>query len=788
MEKETANQENANVSNNKNMKMFDKDTILFILAVFATLIITVYFRTPLLKYQGFYEPDGFYHYAVIKAAIKNHFVIPEYLNLSGWPAHTYISEPHGFYWVTLFPYLILHSIDSSISAYTVMRLVPILFGIFDVLGAWLLARHISKNRLFGLLVMLFVALSMGDAARTSALIYRGDGFVTIFLILSLLFFVKVLKEDNQRKRLIYAFLSGFLLSGGNFVWNGAPFATATYVFAFMVVLLYGFVFYKKKIVDRGSYLLFGAFVWYIFVNIYKYLHFFISQTFTGRYFIVLLALMTLGWYLAVYFLNNISKYYKLVGTPLRRLGFAAAFIAVAAIFIDVALPTFVYQIFIGNGFITNGNNFAITIEELQPPNPGFLFASFGAFLFSTPMSIILYISSYYLHKTLFWIIMLISFAPYLFMQLENDENIKSARAYIKFGPNEMMLTVISYYATTAYLQIHAVRFNSLLSVPLAILSAYTIYWLIIYFKERRQIYLYAGYGIIIAFLLYTAIVDYLSSNVLTQADNINPQFLSALSWIKNNTPSNSIFLTLWPDGSPIEGWADRISVTDSVGSQNATKADAFARWLYNSSPDGQFLLSNINGKPNYLLVRYSWLTETLGIFEEANLSLSEASLYGYEDFVHLNEQLNKTTDVFTFIGSNVADRTIILNNNGQQNIASYLIFSNGTVSPVTYIAFYNEYNGSFAIVKQTAYNVTNGGMMLIVYSSIPNPSEAINITGAFFFASGLANSNMIKLLYFCNNNECLWDNNVARLDLVYMNSDTKIYKIIYNSTLANTTK
>jgi hypothetical protein len=251
-------------------------------------------------------------------------------------------------------------------------------------------------------------------------------------------------------------------------------------------------------------------------------------------------------------------------------------------------------------------------------------------------------------------------------------------------------------------------------------------------------------------------------------------------------------LTLWPDGSPIEGWADRISVTDSVGSQNATKADAFARWLYNSSPDGQFLLSNINGKPDYLLVRYSWLLETLGIFVESGINASLKTYYSYMAFPSPpREAINKTFEDFVFSGkivlpngstSLIRENTIIAFENNTQKIASYLVFPNGSISPVGYLAFLNAYNGSFAIVRQTAYNRTNGGLMLIIYSPIPNPTMPINITGAFFFAPGLANSNMLKFLYFCNNNECLWNNNVARLDLVYMNSDTKIYKIIYNST------
>ncbi|MGC9011185.1 MAG: hypothetical protein ACP5JN_03555 [Candidatus Micrarchaeia archaeon] len=760
-----------------------KDGILYMLIFAVTITLAIYFRLPLLKYQGFYEPDGFYHYAVIKAAISNHFEIPRYLNLSGWPASTYTGEPHGLYWVTLFPYLILHTINPSITAYTIMRLIPVLFGVLDVIGAWLLARHLSKNKLFGFLVMLFVALSLGDAARTSALIYRGDGFITIFLILSLLFLVKVLKEENAKKRLEYAVLSGFFLSIGNFVWNGAPFATATYIFAFVTILLYAFALYNKRLLERSGYLLISMLIWYALVNIYKLCGSITSQTFTGAHFIVLLFLMLVGWYISLYFLNNINLYYKFVGTPKRRLAFGFAFLAAATLMIEVAMPSFVYEIFVGNGFITNGNNFAVTIEELQPPTTGFLFASFGALLFTTPMSIIIYLSTFSLYlKWLFWIMMLATFLLYFFMQIENDESIESAKAYIKFGANEMMLTLVSYYALTAYLQIHAVRFNSLLSVPLAIFSAYTLYWLIIYFKKYNKAFLYAGYGVIAALVLYTITINYSYSQVLRQADNINPQFLEALGWIKNNTPPNSVFLTLWPDGSPIEGWADRISVTDSVGSQNATKADAFALWLYNSSPDGQFLLSNINGKPDYLLVRYSWLLETMGIFLESNISSSLQQLYGYSAFTGLHEALNSTSSVFTFSNNNFIERTIISNKNNSSSIASYLMFPNGSISPVEYVGFSNIYNGSFALVKQTAYSITNNGLMLITYSPIPNPKMPINITGAFYFAPGLAKSNMIKLLYFCNSNECLWNNNVARLELVYLNPDTRIYKIVYNST------
>jgi len=54
---------------------------LFIAAVLAIIIVTIYFRIPMLKYFGFYEPDGFYHFSVIRAAVNDGFIIQKYFVL-----------------------------------------------------------------------------------------------------------------------------------------------------------------------------------------------------------------------------------------------------------------------------------------------------------------------------------------------------------------------------------------------------------------------------------------------------------------------------------------------------------------------------------------------------------------------------------------------------------------------------------------------------------------------------------------------------------------------------------
>jgi len=151
---------------------------------------------------------------------------------------------------------------------------------------------------------------------------------------------------------------------------------------------------------------------------------------------------------------------------------------------------------------------------------------------------------------------------------------------------------------------------------------------------------------------------------------------------------------------------------------------------------------------------------------------------------YLHEQFNATTQIFRFYGGGLTEETILQTVNGSKTLASYLIIGNNTVSPFAYVDFYDQTNGNFSIVKQTAFNKTNNQTFLIAYSDVPSPNLYVNITNAYLLSKDLANSNLIKLLYMCNNYTCLWNNNIATLQLVYVNPDTKIYRIVYNATSA----
>lgn len=763
-----------------------KANLLLITAIIVILILSIYYRTTLLQYTGFYEPDGFYHFSVIRAAIANNFIVPKYLSISGWPHDTLVAEPIGLYWVTLFPYAILQYL--GVNYYTVMRLIPILFGLLDMVGAYYLVKYLSKDKLLGILAFLFVGFSMGDAARTSALIYRGDGFVTIFLILALILLLETFKQEGKRK-IYFAVASGFFLSICNLVWNGGPFTTLIFMLIFLLSALYYFLERNREKMLQVGYILLTLAAWFIFVSMYVLSGLILPPTLTGITFIYIFIAMAIGWSIAYYITKNREKLHlHHFNSIYYRVALVIAFSIIAIIAIMVVEPTLITNIFINNGF-TVTNSFSATIQELQPPTPGFLYASFGPTLYFTPMSILLLASTYLPgYQILFWVVMALLLILYFYMGFERTDEgnnkMLSEKAKIKFNFDFPMIAIASYFLVTSYLQINAVRFNSLISIPLAILVAYTIFWLLVTIPKEKKLLRYIFIFIVAIMIIDLAYGDIGYAQGITQADNINPTFLSAVAWFGANSPANATVLTLWPDGSVVEGVANRTSVTDSVGSQIPQKAFLFAQWLFNSTPDPQFLTSNESGSPQYLLVRYSWLYETSGIFTESNINLSQSNYYSYLPFNELNGRANATTTIIQFNStySQISAQAIIKRNaNGTQSVEAYAK-SNGQISPFSYISFYNSQTGNYSLIKQTAFNHTNNQVLLIIYSGIPRSDGSLNVSGAYLLNTGMAQSNMIKLIFLCNNLQCTWNNNIARLKLVYMNSDTKIFKVEYNTT------
>ena len=554
-----------------------KNKYIFLILTIIILLIGVYLRIQLLQYNGFFEPDGFYHFAVIKAAINNNFQIPNYLGLSGSPIHTKITEPYGLYLVTIIPYYFLRFF--GFSYYDIYRVIPVLFGILDVIGAYYLSRFISKNKLFGLLVMLFVAVSLGNVSKTMALVYRGDGFVSIFLIVSLIFVLKIFEEKSIYKKIIYALLSGIFLSLCSLVWNGASFAILIYIIMILVISGISYIVKKDELFKNTLYVVFSLFTWFLLVSIYQIYSFIKSsnQALLGSSFI-LIYLITISFYLILYLIN----YFNIFKNNKARALFVATIIIVGSIFILIFLQSLVNRIFVYNGF-TQTNPLFKSIQELLPPTYNFAIVSFGITMFFTPMSWFITLGMIFQnYGTVFWLISILGFIPFLLMKINKDGSWFDSEVEIKENITSQILVLASYFAITSYLTISGSRFSSLFSIPLAIFSAYGLYWIISSISNKnRQKSSESSRNYIITpfiFLIFLLIIIIAMSFAYVKAspsDGITNQTLTGMNWISKNTPNNSIFLTFWTEGSLIEGWGNRTSVIDSVGSQNATKISNF---------------------------------------------------------------------------------------------------------------------------------------------------------------------------------------------------------------------
>jgi len=759
----------------------------------------------MLGFYGFYEPDGFYYFTAMRAIVNNGFSFPSVLGISGYPQHAPIAEAHGMYYLVLIPYAILGHF--GITYYTIMRLIPIVFGLLDMLGAYLLSRYISKDKLFGSLVLMFVALSMANAARTSALVFRGDSFVTFFLLVALILFVEVFRQTDQKKRIIVAVAAGIGLALCNMVWSGAAFGDITFILAFVILLSYAFIARKEKLVNDGMYILLSILVWYIVCLLVFAVGFIPGEQLVDASFIPIFICIALFWGL-LYILP--ARMEHLVRDFWVRVGILLAIVVIGLGLFALVQPGTIYNIFVGNGFVYTASSFGSTTEELQPPTFQFLFTSFGPNLFTSLPSLAFSLTSYFglapnppafnlwtsLYGVLGVVLVLILFIPYMFMQVYDSSGFFKGKPKLLFDVSVPMAVLTSYFVITAFLEMHAIRFNSLLSIPVAIMGAYSLYWLALAANSMKsQTIRYAGLiaCAIVIVLVFYFLYSYASlySSSLTQADSINPQFISALQWLKANSANNSVVLTLWPDGSVVEAVANRTSVMDSVGSENGSKAIPFAAWLFNDSSDPQFLESSIAGRPNYLLVRTPWLIETQGIFTEANFSSSvNESLYGYAPLTSFSEsQANSTARQLvlringqTQYPSVLVDLGYSNDSNAVQSIQAELELNGTTGIPFGTIGLEDQY-GNYTYVEQEPANRTNGELLIVQYSTIPRAQFFMNVTGAYVFGPGIGQSNMAKFLFLCGAESCAWDNSMATMRLVYQNSDTRIFSITYNSTV-----
>ena len=729
----------ASTSSNRNI-LHNRYILIGIMALIVLL--AIFLRIGLARYSGFFEPDGFFHYSVIRQAITaNGYIVPMNLSLSGFPEHNAVTEPTGLYYATIIPYIFLQYL--GVSYYTIERFVAVFFGVLDVLGAYFLTKYMTNSRVGGLITMLFVAISSGDIAKNAALIYDGEGFVTIFVILALIFFVKSIVEKDRRKRqYMYVLLASLSLDAALFVWGGAPFALVLYIVAVALLILYGFIIGEGRIIKAAVLLSLGLLLFYaiewvmILTTILRY----VPALGSWHFFVFYIPLL-LGSLAAYYLITRKEVLPAITLNIRRRAAFSFVLLAIVLIALVALFPNAIAAYAGASGA---SNTFLATIEELQSPTLSFVWGSFSYQLILAPIGVVLFL---------------------IFRKRIAKENLQMATM--------AFIAVFAYFITTSYLQYTAIRYNSLVSVPIAIFSGYAVYTGIkLLYNHRIKALRYAiiaAFAILIILNFKQTVTTSFSS---VQADGIDPGFLTAMAWMYNNTPTNATVLDLWPDGSVVEGWAQRTSYTDSVGGQTGSKIYNFSRWLFAENPAPYFLINA--SRPDYLVARGYWLYELGGIAQEGNITNS--SLYGYDQMTSLNvyHETNQTTYFFNSSAYPYYNAELVVQPgpNGTSAFAATIgAAGQPTRAPIAEIIFVNQSGGRYSIAKSNASSIQD--YSLAVYYN------GTRITGGALLGQAMADSNFFRFTTLCNVAYCPYNASGITMNVVYSNYDTKIIKINY---------
>ncbi len=748
----------------KAMNISLENKYIFAVIVVAIMIVLVYLRTGLLQYQGLFEPDGFFYFTALKQLVAQGYplVTPStQVLLSSYPWHYRLNEGIGLMYFTLIPYFFLRFF--GISLLTVMQLVPIGFGILEVIVAYFLVKHLANSRALGLLAMFFIAASSGNVARTAGAVYRGDTFVTLFVMLALLLMLMILREKNDKRRYAYLIIVTVLVGSSMLVWNGGVIVPALFFLSAGVVAVYGFVAADKRALENCVLLLMATLIGWVINLFWLSIGMVNGNLFATTSFFGIFIPVMVGTLIAKYLIDkrhsfkSNSIFTAITGSLSRRV---IVLVAVAVVIGLLALIVFSSYI---NALLTNGgsiyvqnSNIANTTQELQPPTYAFLWASFSLQLFLAPIGVLLYLL--------------------LAHTAADTHHVKRGRLRVNMGYGFVVLFV--YLAVAAYLQGGAIRYNSVLSVPLALFSAYAVYIIykaisgysmVLRGTEIKFAYIYCGF--VIALLLLQVSFTQAQTMASVQADGINPLFLQAMTWVSQNTPKNATFDDLWPDGSVVEGWGNRTSFQDSVGGENGTRIVAFGQYMFNTGTDSQYLI-NKAFKPQYILVRYFWYDELGGIAEEANLT-QNLTLYGYQAMTGFNIAGNSTQQIYEFSSPSYGVQLIIRPQaNGTRSMVA-LIAPLGTnaTRQLANILFINSSTDDYSIITTNSPSALNF-TLLVTFSGR-------NITGAALAGQELSYSNMFRFLEECGYNECNYGDANVSAQLVYANADSKIIKLTY---------
>ncbi|MFA5406149.1 MAG: STT3 domain-containing protein [Candidatus Nanoarchaeia archaeon] len=535
-----------------------------------------------------------------------------------------ILEPLGFYLVTLIPSFVL-GLDIA------FLLMPVLSGVLCLLVAYYLLRDLFGERA-ALIAVLLLSLSMAHIYRTSANTYRGDGFFLTAFLLTLYYFNKSLKASVK-----YSVVTGLLMTLCASLWNGYPLG--------VIVIISGLIinstlkFLKNDFAKKDLTNIFALLVTYYFTELILILTgvtkrlFFTSNN--AVHAVITFAPLFIG---VIYYFTKRVKKSSVLGV-LAVVGVVLLLLNINTVSSLVAQSLFENTLF-----------YEVGVSELLPPTFDLLSAMLSWSLF------------------LMW--------PGLLLLVLLILKKRDARH----------ITFLVWSVITIYLMLNYSRYNFIVSVSAAALSALFINYLYLKAEQYRK---NAGLVLVLVLvLLYvfviplTGSVTNLFNNLNSVSPRVNAEWADALTWMRDNLEPD-LTVTWWDHGSWVQYFAGFPTIADSVTGQDIGRITRVA----------QFLMTAKNDTFSDLGAKYLVLGADDVLYSNAIVSI--ADVRGFEMYGLDSGYFQSNDDELYFISGDLvlAPRFVFFAN---QSIP--LIESNGTgclminyLEPRPYLLFLNDY-------------------------------------------------------------------------------------------------
>ena len=646
------------------------------------LLMTFYSRTqniPALEGKYLISPDDPYIFLRYADDIANN-KLPSNDTLRYYPEGVDITtENLGSAYVAGYALKFVRIFNPSATMYDIAAYFAPVLLVIGIAAFFFLTREILEDNLAALVASGFLAFSLAILFRTTAGFLEKEPLFLPLMILGFLFFLRAYKQKNQDKWLYINGALGGIFTGLAGYASGLFFFIGIYLSVFIIIEVFLQKINKQKLITFG--------LWFAFMSIIL-LSVFTKYGNPITYFMDMRALIPIVALLFGIISVYIKKPKQLDWLPYGLFHILVGICLVLLIggIISVFKPGFLID---NLGFVVERINipigvsrFAQSVSENQPPafiesgnswwstfgvafmSPGGGFISVGIiFILFFLGGIIMFYKEFknFDYVKYLTIIFTIFMCALIFEQFSNDQryqwvNSLFSNQFIYFALfgiaiiafmflvhrkhehlekiNSSYLLILTWFIIATIAANGAVRLFFMLAFPAMIMASYFLKWATESISKINVNYKFVPYlvGAVLIILMF-AVASISNANMYPGLET----YYDALNWVKDNTPTNSVFTHWWDYGYIVQTVAQRATVVDP-GNFFVERDYDTGGYLFNAHNNSEALAYlNKYGKPNYWFVISEdvpkfYQISRLGSLSNLTGALSENQTLGRESY------------------------------------------------------------------------------------------------------------------------------------------------------------